>query len=234
MNALFADLPGYWMPSWRSDPRAVSLYSRHYSHEKNARPGRQLRNCVGPGETMVLLSHDCSAVFVWLHNIIERWDKQTGVCCTLFRNEGQILSSDLIREACDLAWERWPGQRLWTYVWPAKIRSTNPGACFKKAGWRTCGRNADGRLTILEIYPPTVPARPPAVRTEPAATHTRGGRPCASSFGCNADHRAGGPSPDAASGTRARTPGWHIALADVSRPSTSIVAANTKRPAARG
>jgi hypothetical protein len=31
--------------------------------------------------------------------------------------------------------------------------SANPGYCFKQAGWRTCGRNKDGRLTILERLP---------------------------------------------------------------------------------
>jgi hypothetical protein len=52
-----------------------------------------------------------------------------------------------------LAWQRWPGKRLFTYVWDAKVKSANPGYCFKKAGWQHCGRNADGRLTILEKLP---------------------------------------------------------------------------------
>ncbi len=76
-----------------------------------------------------------------------------GIECLIFRNEGPILSSTLIREADELAWARWPGERHFTYVWDAKVRSTNPGFCFKRAGWHPCGRNADGRLTILEILP---------------------------------------------------------------------------------
>jgi hypothetical protein len=41
---------------------------------------------------------------------------QRGVNCAVFRNESSVLSSELIREACGLAWTRWPGERLYTYV----------------------------------------------------------------------------------------------------------------------
>jgi hypothetical protein len=34
------------------------------------------------------------------------------------------------------------------------------GYCFKQAGWRACGRNADGRLTILELLPVAEVAAP--------------------------------------------------------------------------
>jgi hypothetical protein len=163
--ALFPDLEGHWFASYRSDPRAAALYRRHYSAEKNAKQGliRDL-NFMGPGECLVLLTADCRALFAWQRNVgAPRLDGQEGVCCTVFRNEGPVLSSDLIREADAIAWRRWPGSRLFTYVWDEKVASRNPGYCFKKAGWRTCGRNADGRLTILEIYPPangkSTPAR---------------------------------------------------------------------------
>ena len=52
------------------------------------------------------------------------------------RNEGPLRSSDLIRGAVRLAWQRWPGATLYTYVDAARIRSTNPGYCFLAAGWR--------------------------------------------------------------------------------------------------
>jgi hypothetical protein len=67
-------IDGYWLPSYRSDPRAISLYLRHYSAKKNHRPGRRLRNFVGPGEPMVLLTADCAAAFCWLWNTVERWE----------------------------------------------------------------------------------------------------------------------------------------------------------------
>lgn len=152
--SLFPDLDGHWLASHRADPRAAALYRRHYSAEKNARPGIRDLNFMGPGECLVLLTADCSALFAWQRNVgAPRLDGQLGVCCTVFRNEGPILSSELIREAQEIAWRRWSGERLFTYVWNDKVKSVNPGFCFKRAGWRTCGRNKDGRLTILEIHP---------------------------------------------------------------------------------
>lgn len=159
--ALFPDLDGHWYASWRSDPRAAALYRRHYSAQKNARWRRRTsQNFMGSGETLALLTADCTALFAWLHNTAPRLDGQEGVCCTVFRNEGPVLSSTLIREADEIAWQRWPGARHFTYVWDAKVATSRQhgrakaGWCFRKAGWRACGRNADERLTILEILPP--------------------------------------------------------------------------------
>lgn len=133
--ALF-DVGGRWLPSHRSDERAIALYRRHYSAAKNDSVHRSLRNFMAPGETMVLLTADCRAVFAWSRNTVPRWDKQEGVICTLFRNEGRIQSSELIREADDLAWQRWPDARHFTYVDASAVKSSNPGYCFKRAGWR--------------------------------------------------------------------------------------------------
>jgi len=145
---------GHWIGIRDGDPRAAALYQRHYS----ARPGVSMAQRIrygmsGPGQTMTLLTVDCHALFIWLRNTLQRFDNQEGVNCTIFRNEGPVLSSALIQEAADLAWQRWPGERLFTYVWDAKIQSVNPGYCFKQAGWQACGRNKDGRLTILERWP---------------------------------------------------------------------------------
>lgn len=93
--------------------------------------------------------------------MIEKYGWQTGVGCAFFRNEGPIRSSDLIREACEIAWSRWPGERLFTFVEDAKVATADQrgrakaGWCYRKAGWKVAGRNKDGRLTILEILPPT-------------------------------------------------------------------------------
>ena len=45
-----------------------------------------------------------------------------------------------------LAWERWPGERLFTYVDPNKVRSFNPGYCFLRAGWDRCPERARKQL----------------------------------------------------------------------------------------
>lgn len=142
-------MAGHWWPVRDGDARARALFHRHYSYRPYA-DGRTPRKIVGPGEYMVLLTLACDALFVWRRM---RWPDlagQSGVNCTVFRNEGPVLSSQLIREACDLAWARWPGARLFTYVNPRKVASTNPGYCFLKAGWRTCGVTKVNRLIILE------------------------------------------------------------------------------------
>jgi hypothetical protein len=96
---------------------------------------------------MVLLGFLCDALFVWRKFIDD--SGQNGVNCAVFRNESQHRSSDMIREAMTWAWQRWPGERLYTTVDPRKIRSTNPGYCFLMAGWRKCGTTKGG-LLILE------------------------------------------------------------------------------------
>lgn len=166
--SLFPDLDGHWLAVTDADSRLYSLYRRHYTYEKTRNyPGKvrlrqNARVCKMQsfGDYMALLTAGCSAGWIWSRppDGISQ-SGQRGVNCVLFRNESEIRSSDLIREACDLAWRRWPGERLFTYVWDAKVQTSGQkgrakaGWCYRKAGWKPCGRNADGRLTILEILP---------------------------------------------------------------------------------
>jgi hypothetical protein len=147
-------LPGVrWCAAKDGDPRGLSLYRRHYSanHYRDGRE-RWRRLFVGPGEKLVLLTAPGDALFVWRREL-HRLDGQEGVGCAIFRNESVFLSSDLIREACDLAWVRWPGERLWTYVNPRKLpQGKRPGYCFEAAGWARCGVSKGG-LLILEVRP---------------------------------------------------------------------------------
>ncbi len=143
---------GHWIGVRDGDPRAVDIFRRHYSANLNVPRVTHLRyGFSGPGQTMTLMTVEADALWTWVNQI--RDDGQDGVNCSVFRNEGKVLSSELIIEACRLAWHRWPGYRLFTYVWDAKVQSVNPGYCYKMAGWRTCGRNPDGRMTILEVRP---------------------------------------------------------------------------------
>ena len=136
----------YWFECRDGDDGAREIYDRHYSRHFYA-DGRQPKLFVGPGEKIVLLTEDGKAVWVWRK--FKDDSGQQGVNCAVFRNEGQILSSRLILDAEEIAWRRWPGQRLYTYVNPRGIQSTNPGACFKAAGWNTCGVTKWNRLVIL-------------------------------------------------------------------------------------
>lgn len=136
-----------WMKVLDGNPDARVLADKHYSRKK---PGS--RYFVGPGEKLVLLSQDKKALFVWRKSNFRK-DGQAGIECTVFRNESLWLSSDLIQSAVKLAGERWPGERLFTYVDGQKVKSTNPGHCFIMAGWKKCGRSKDRDLLILEWIP---------------------------------------------------------------------------------
>ena len=141
---------GHWMHSRDGDPYALSAYEQHYSAHRY-RDGRVRKLFVGPGQKMVLVSRDGLALFVWRK--FRSLDHQEGINCAVFRNVGPVLSSELILEADRIGWERWPGERHYTYVDQRKIRSSNPGYCVLKAGWSRCGVTKDQGLTILEIRP---------------------------------------------------------------------------------
>ncbi len=150
MTQPFLIASGVWMPVKDANPSGLAIFHRHYSYQPY-RDGRKPLHFVGPGEKMVLLTPDARALFVWRKFI--SGDGQQGVNCAIFRNEGAGLSSGLIQAAVELAWERWPKTRLYTYVNPRKIRSVNPGCCFVKAGWRKCGITKARKLIILELVP---------------------------------------------------------------------------------
>ena len=140
----------HWYAVKDGDPRATALYERHYSCVNlKARRRTGDRRICGPGEKMVLLTAGCDALFVWRKAKRPDLAGQEGAYCSIFRNEGDVLSSELILEAEQLAWRKWPDARLYTYVDPGKVGSPNPGYCFKVAGWQKCGETQGG-LHILE------------------------------------------------------------------------------------
>jgi hypothetical protein len=140
-------MPGRWVEVKDGDATARSLYDRHYSRYRYA-DGRNPKLFVGPGQKLVLVTKCGRAVFVWRKFI--SGDGQVGVNCAVFRNEGAGLSSELILEAEAIAWQRWPGERLYTYVNARRVSSRNPGYCFLMAGWRKCGVTKVKRLLIME------------------------------------------------------------------------------------
>jgi hypothetical protein len=145
-NLLFDNQNSFWRGVKDGNKTALELYIRHYSC-RQYRDGRERRLFVGPGEKMVLLTDEENALFVWRKFVND--GGQEGINCAVFRNESSILSSSLILEAEKWAERRWPGERLYTYVNPRKIRSANAGCCFKMAGWKKCGITKN-RLVILE------------------------------------------------------------------------------------
>jgi hypothetical protein len=137
----------HWWLTKDGDVDCYRQYEKHYSSVKNR--NRKQRQFVGPGESIVLRTLIGDACFVW-RKFIDR-SGQIGINCAFFRNEGPVLSSELIRQADRVADFCWPGQRHYTFVNAAAIRSTNPGFCFICAGWRPCGTTKRG-LIILEKH----------------------------------------------------------------------------------
>jgi hypothetical protein len=148
-----------WIPVKDGNDTARALFDQHYSRYRYA-DGRRPVLFVGPGTKVVLLTPCARALFVW-RKFRSADLTQTGINCAVFRNDGAGRASDLIRAADEFAWERWPGERLYTYVNDRMVkRSRTPGRCFLKAGWRYV-RGEDGKpartkernLLILERLP---------------------------------------------------------------------------------
>lgn len=135
-----------WERVTKFDARCAALADRHYSRRKVGSP-----QFMPPGETIVL--YQPGAVFGWWRphprSGIKQMNGLDGWTCTIFRNETALRSSALILEAEAFIGDCGP-DGLITYVFDARVRSANPGACFKAAGWRRTGRSADGRKTLLQ------------------------------------------------------------------------------------
>lgn len=140
--------PIWWLTK-DGDKACLALYERHYSAYQYA-DGRERKLFCGPGEKVVLRTWEGDACFVWRK--FKDDSGQTGINCAVFRNESPHRSSDLILQADEIADCLWPGERHYTYVNEARVRSINPGCCFKASGWRRCGRTRSG-LLILEREP---------------------------------------------------------------------------------
>jgi len=136
----------HWIVGQDGEPELRQMYERHYScyHYKD---GRKPKKFVGPGEHIVLTTPKRTALFVW-RKFIDA-SGENGINCSIFRNESEILSSDLIREADAIADFIWPGERHYTYVRGEAVKSRNPGWCYICAGWSKCGFTKKG-LLILE------------------------------------------------------------------------------------
>lgn len=137
----------WWFLTKDGDATILDLYDRHYPSE-GVRERRKVSQFVGPGEHIVLRTDRGDAGFVWRRFIDD--SGQRGVCCSFFRNEGQILSSELIRQADAIADLAWPCARHYTLVDAEKIRSAHPGACFVAAGYRWAGRTVSGKEVLAK------------------------------------------------------------------------------------
>jgi len=142
---LFTDAP--WVEVKDGNDTARTIFDQHYSRYTYA-DGRKPKLFIGPGQKLVLITPDASSLCAW-RKFISR-DAQEGVNCAIFRHEGSGRASDLLRSAMGIAWRRWPGERLYTYVDPRGVKPTwragRPtwGHCFYEAGWCFAGLTKGG------------------------------------------------------------------------------------------
>lgn len=137
----------YWVVTKDGDPELETLVKRHYSRNKNSDCSK---GYIGPGRKLLLRTTRGDSVFGW------RWanfrvDNFNCYDCTIFRREGAGLSSDMILEAEQIAIETWgppPRDGFVTYIDNRKIKSKNPGYCFKKAGWKQIGKSKTGKIIL--------------------------------------------------------------------------------------
>lgn len=141
--------------SWAADPELSMLSDRHYSRQT---PGAA-QFCPS-GRKLILRNTQGTVVFAWLYpeDHIKRADGQAGYNCTIFRNESERLSSDIILEAEQLAVKKWGPNRAYTYIDPAKVRSRNPGYCFKRAGWKKVGESKSGKVLLEKMLTQGTPS----------------------------------------------------------------------------
>ena len=138
-----------WHRVKSSDPIARALRDRHYSTKH---PGG--RTVGPPGRRLVLVSDDEHALWVthWpdAQLVLDGID---ALRCTVFRREGRRRerASVLIAAAMALSEAYFgPAPQGWlTYVEPSKVRSQEPGYCFKMAGFELDAAFTHRRLIRL-------------------------------------------------------------------------------------
>jgi hypothetical protein len=140
-----------WSVSHRFDPRGARFADRHYSRQKPGTP-----QFVGNGSGVVLIAPRLGEVrglwvTKWQRFVRTEWWLDTWVC-SLFRNEGLGLSSELITEAVAATRAVWgdpPRNGFTTFVDAQKTRrKRDPGRCYRKAGWNEVGETKAGLIVL--------------------------------------------------------------------------------------
>lgn len=147
-----------WHLSHRAHPRARALADRHYSRQTIG-----ATQFAPPGRCLVLLTAAADALWVtsWPRPEYVQHAWPDSWMCSLFRNESDELSSELVVSA--VAATRWffgdpPALGMITLVNADKVRpKRDPGRCFRKAGFQPCGYTKSG-LVVLQLLPDVMPA----------------------------------------------------------------------------
>ena len=146
----------HWALSHRADPISAAIADRHYSRQTPGSP-----QFVPPGRCLVLRSDSALWVTSWPFAEYVKHAWPGAWICSLFRNEGDVLSSLLIREAVAASRWRWPTMPalgMVTFIDRGKTRpKKDPGYCYLMAGFKPCGRTKGG-LYAMQMLPDAMPA----------------------------------------------------------------------------
>ena len=144
------------------DVDGVRLVRGHYSRRKPDSP-----QFMPPGETIVLVNAEKTAVWGWWRphpdSGLVAMNKRDGWTCSVFSYHPLDVTRPLLASELVLDAERalqaldYGGltagpcgpDGMMTYVWRSKVRSPNPGYCYKVAGWTKIGTCARGTKDLL-------------------------------------------------------------------------------------
>lgn len=154
-----------WRASWRADPRAKALADRHYSRQNPAAD-----QFMPAGSCAVFYAETATGRAVWGTSWpLAEWVKHEWAgawVCSIFRNEGAGVASDLIRQAVAATrahYGRTPELGMVTFVDRGKVRPTmvrgRPvyGWSFMKAGFRHVGETKELGLLAYLLAPADMP-----------------------------------------------------------------------------
>jgi hypothetical protein len=129
-----------------ADPEMLALSANHYSRSNLA-----AKKLGGPARSLMLRNTTGTVLFLWQWPLEGmRWDGQNGYNCVMFRNESERRSSEIILEAEQIALGKWGQNRFYTYVDPRKVKSPNPGYCFKIAGYKFVRTTPNGKHLLAK------------------------------------------------------------------------------------
>lgn len=161
-----------WELSHRADPPACRLADRHYSRQKIGSP-----QFMPPGSCCVFYAKTPSGEAVWGTSApFAEWVKHAWAgawMCSIFRNEGAGIASEMIREACAATkafYGKPPAHGMLTFIDRTKVRPTMVrgervwGWTYRRAGFQEAGETKGG-LLALQLLPNAMPPPDPACGT---------------------------------------------------------------------
>lgn len=150
-----AGAPLIWTVTDKYGREARQLADRHYNRQRPGSP-----QFVPPGRSVVLDHPRALWVTSWPEFAQHAW--AGAWVCTVFRNEGAGLSSELIRQAVAATRHQLgepPALGMITFVDPAAVRhKRDPGRCFLRAGFVRVGLTRERQRVVLQLLPGLMPA----------------------------------------------------------------------------